>query len=124
MRSRKTMGKACAHFLFVSLLFTSWICLVPAQSGRTPREKTNKPGVPGTKRSTPKDAEATPNVSEIKEAGKSQIPLLVMLSRQRRLVMLPPSNEAHAERIAKSLGRDQRLSVKFEPQKIKVEDAQ
>jgi len=38
--------------------------------------------------------------------------------------MLPPSNQFYAEQIARSLGRQDRLTVKFEPQKVKVEDAQ
>jgi hypothetical protein len=38
--------------------------------------------------------------------------------------MLPPSNQFYAEQIARSLGKQDRLDVKFEPQKVKVEDAQ
>lgn len=113
MRRRKTMGRACTHLLLVSLLFAGCICVALAQSGRATREKINEPGIPGIE-----------TASSVKDASQSKIPLLIMLSRQRRLVMLPPSNEIHAERIARSLGRDARLSVRFDPQKIKLEEAQ
>jgi hypothetical protein len=112
------MGKTYAGLLFAALLFATCICLVTAQSGRAPREKTNNPGVTAT------DAKAPPDVTAVKDAGQPKIPLLVMLSRGRRLVMLPPTNEIQAERIARSLERDAHLSVRFDPRKIKLEDAQ
>ena len=118
------MPKRWAHLLLISLLFSDCICPVSAQSGRAPREKTKNPGAPGTKSSAAINDAATPNASAIKNAGQPQIPLLVMLSRGRRLVMLPPSNQMYADMIAKSLRRNDRLSVRFDPQKIKVEDAQ
>jgi hypothetical protein len=114
------MAKIWAQLLLISLLFAGCICQVAAQSGRVPREKPKNPGAPGTKSSAATNEDA----SAIQNAGPSQITLLVMLSRNRRLVMLPPSNQMYADRIAKSLGRNDRLSVRFDPQKIKVEDAQ
>ena len=114
------MGKNCPFLLLVSLLLLSCICL--AQSRRGPA-KTNNPKIDGRKTSSPID-EATADVASTNNPGRTKTPLLVALSRQRRLVMLPPSNEFYAEQIARSLGRQDRLTVKFEPQKIKVEDAQ
>lgn len=114
------MGKNCPILLLVSLLLLSCICL--AQSGRGPA-KTNNPKVDGPKTSSPID-EATANVASTNNPGPAKTPLLVALSRQRRLVMLPPSNQFYAEQIARSLGKEDRLTVKFEPQKVKVEDAQ
>jgi hypothetical protein len=118
------MGRNCAQLLFVSLLLSSCICLALAQSGRARREKTNNPTVPGTESSPAKDAGAAPSLHPGEKASQPQIPLLVMLSRPRRLVMLPSANQTYAERIVKSLGRDHKLSVSFDPQKIKLEDAQ
>jgi hypothetical protein len=114
------MGKNRPYLILISLLLLSGICL--AQSGRQPA-KTNNPKVAGPKTASPMD-EATADVPSTNNAGRPKIPLLVGLSRQRRLVMLPPANQLYAERIARSLGRQDRLSVKFEPQKLKVEDAQ
>jgi len=114
------MGKNCPILLLVSLLLLSCICL--AQSRRGPA-KTNNPKVDGPKTSSPTD-EATADLASTNNPGRAKIPLLVALSRQRRLVMLPPSNQFYAELIARSLGRQDRLTVKFEPQKVKVEDAQ
>jgi len=114
------MGKNCPILLLVSLLLLSCICL--AQSRRGPA-KTNNPKVDGPKTSSPID-EPTADVASTNNPGRTKTPLLVALSRQRRLVMLPPSNEFYAEQIARSLGRQDRLTVKFEPQKVKVEDAQ
>ena len=114
------MGKNRPYLILMSLLLLSCICL--AQSGRQPA-KTNNPKVNGPKTSSPID-EATAGVPSTNTAGRAKIPLLVALSRQRRLVMLPPSNQFYAEQIARSLGRQDRLTVKFEPQKVKVEDAQ
>ena len=114
------MGKNCSFLLLVSLLLLSCICL--AQSGRRPA-KTNNPKVDGPKTSSPID-EATADVASTNKPGRAKTPLLVALSRPRRLVMLPPSNEFYAEQIARSLGRRDRLTVKFEPQRVKVEDAQ
>jgi len=114
------MGRS-RHFLpLVSLLLLSFICL--AQSGRQP-PKTNKPkvGEPKTGSAIDEPSTVTPSTNQ---NGPAKIPLLVALSRQRRLVMLPPSNQFYAEQIARSLGRQDRLAVKFEPQKVKVEDAQ
>ena len=113
------MGKNRPYLILVSLLLLSCICL--AQSGRQPA-KTNNQKVAGPKTSSPTD-KATADVPST-NAGRTTIPLLVALSRQRRLVMLPPSNEFYAEQIARSLARQDRLTVKFEPQKVKVEDAQ
>ena len=113
------MGKNRPYLILVSLLLLSCICL--AQSGRQPAKTNQKVALPGT--SSPID-EATANGPSTKHAGRATIPLLVALSRQRRLVMLPPSNEFYAEQIARSLGKQDRLTVKFEPQKVKVEDAQ
>ena len=118
------MVRNCAPLLFVSLLLSGCICLTLAQSGRGRREKTDNPRVPGSEPPPAKDAESIPSIYPGKETGQPQIPLLVILSRPRRLVMLPPANQSYAERIAKSLGRDQKLSVSFDPQKIKLEDAQ
>ena len=118
------MVRNCAPLLFVSLLLSGCICLTLAQSGRARREKTDNARVPGSATSPAKDAESIPSVYPGKETGQPQIPLLVMLSRPRRLVMLPSANQTYAERIAKSLRRDQKLSVSFDPQKIKLEDAQ
>jgi len=114
------MGKNCPILLLVSLLLLSCICL--AQSRRGPA-KTNNPKVDGPKTSSPTD-EATADLASTNNPGRAKIPLLVALSRQRRLVMLPPSNQFYAEQIARNLGRQDRLTVKFEPQKVKVEDAQ
>ena len=114
------MGKNFSCLLLVSLLLLSYICL--AQSRRGPAQ-TNKPKVDGPKTSSPID-EATADVASTNNPGRAKTPLLVALSRPRRLVMLPPSNEFYAEQIARSLGRQDRLNVKFEPQKVKVEDAQ
>jgi len=114
------MGKKHPFLLPVSLLLLSCICL--AQSGRGPA-KTNNPKVDGRKTSSPID-KATTDVASTSNTGRAKTPLLVALSRQRRLVMLPPSNEFYAEQIAKSLGKQDRLTVEFEPQKVKVEDAQ
>jgi len=114
------MGKTRPYLILVSLLLLSCICL--AQSGRQPA-KTKNPKVAGPKTSSPTD-EATADVTSTNNAGRAKTPLLVALSRQRRLVMLPPSNQFYAEQIARSLGKQDRLTVKFEPQKVKVEDAQ
>jgi hypothetical protein len=113
------MGKNRPYLLLVSLLLLSCICL--AQSGRQPA-KTNNPKIAGPKKSPVE--EATADVPSTNNPGRAKIPLLVTLSRQRRLVMLPPSNQFYAEQIAKSLGRQDRLTVEFEPQKITLEDAQ
>ena len=118
------MAKAWANLLLISLLFSGCLCPVPAQSGRGTRTKTNDPGAPRTKSSAAIKDEATPNADAIKDAGQPPIPLLVMLSRNRRLVMLPDSNQNYAYRVVKSLQREDRLSPRFDPQKIKVEDAQ
>src|SRR5919205_3782568 len=99
------MGKKCRFLLLVSLLLLSCICL--AQSGRRPA-KTNNPKVDGPKTSSP---------ASTNNAGRAKISLVVALWRQRRLVMLPPSNQFYAEQIARSLGKQDRLTVKFEPQK-------
>ena len=114
------MGKNCQILLLVSLLLLSCICL--AQSRRGPA-KTNNPKVDGPKTSSPID-DATADVASTNNAGRAKTPLLVTLSRQRRLVMLPPSNQFYAEQIVRSLGKQDRLTVEFEPQKVKVEDAQ
>jgi len=114
------MGKNRPYLILMSLLLLSCICL--AQSGRQPA-KTNNPKVAGPKTSSPID-EATSGVPSTNNAGRAKIPLLVALSQQRRLVMLPPSNEFYAEQIARSLERQDRLTVEFAPQKVKVEDAQ
>jgi hypothetical protein len=114
------MRKNCPFLLLVSLLLFSCICL--AQSGRRSAE-TNNPKVDGRKTSSPTD-EPTADVASTNNAGRAKTQLLVALSRQRRLVMLPPSNEFYAGQIAKSLGRQDQLTVKFEPQKVKIEDAQ
>ena len=114
------MNKNSPFLLLVSLLLLSCICL--GQSGRGPA-KTNNPKVDGPKTSSPID-KATTDVASTNNPGRAKIPLLVALSRPRRLVMLPPSNEFYAELIARSLGRQDRLTVTFEPQKVKVEDAQ
>jgi hypothetical protein len=113
------MGKNRPYLILISLLLLSCICL--AQSGRQPA-KTNNPKVVGPKTSSPID-EATADVPSTNNAGRAKIPLLVALSQQRRLVMLPPSNQFYAEQIARSLGRQDRLTVEFKPQKVKVEDA-
>ncbi len=114
------MGKNCPFLLLVSLLLLSCICV--GQSGRGPA-KTNNPKVDGPKTSSPID-EATAEVAATNKPGRAKIPLLVALSRPRRLVMLPPSNQFYAEKIARSLGKQDRLTVTFEPQKVKVEAAQ
>ena len=114
------MGRNCPFLLLVSLLLLSCICL--AQSRRGPA-KTNNPKVDAPKTSSPIDA-VTADVASTNNAGRAKTPLLVALSRPRRLVMLPPSNQFYAEQIARSLGRQDRLTVTFEPQKVKVEDAQ
>ena len=106
--------------LLVSLLLLSCICL--AQSRRGPA-KTNNPKVDGRKTSSPID-EATADVASTNNPGRTKTPLLVALSRPRRLVMLPDSNEFYAGQIARSLAKQDQLTVTFEPQKIKVEDAQ
>ena len=114
------MGKNRPYLILVSLLLLSCICL--AQSGRQPA-KTNKPKVAGPKTSS-QIGEATADVPSTNNDGRAKIPLLVALSRPRRLVMLPPSNQFYAEQIARRLGKQDRLTVEFEPQKVKVEDAQ
>lgn len=114
------MGKNCPFLLLVSLLLFSCICL--AQSRRAPA-KTNNPKVDGPTTPSPID-KATADVAATNNPGRAKTPLLVALSRPRRLVMLPPSNRFYAEQIARSLARQDRLTVKFEPQKVKVEDAQ
>ncbi|HKE57343.1 MAG TPA: hypothetical protein VKB46_11595 [Pyrinomonadaceae bacterium] len=113
------MGKNRPYLILVSLLLLSCICL--AQSGRQPA-KTNNPKVAEQKTSSPMD-EATADVPSTNNAGRTKIPLLVALSQQRRLVMLPPSNLFYAEQIASSLRRQDRLTVEFQPRKVKVEDA-
>src|ERR1051325_2715308 len=110
------MGKNGPFLLLVSLLLLSCICL--AQSRRGPA-KTNNPKVDARKTD-----EATADVTSTNNAGHAKTQLLVALSRPRRLVMLPPSNQFYAEQIARSLERQDRLTVEFEPQKVKVEDAQ
>jgi hypothetical protein len=114
------MGKNCPFLLLVLLLLLSCICL--AQSRRGPA-KANNPKVDRPTTSSPMD-QATDDVSSTNNRGRAKTPLLVALSRPRRLVMLPPSNQFYAEQIARSLARHDRLTVKFEPQKVKVEDAQ
>lgn len=114
------MGKNCPFLLLVSLLLLSCICLAQSRRGPT---KTNNPKVDGPTTPSPVD-EATAGVAATKNPGRAKTPLLVALSRPRRLVMLPPSNEFYAEQIARSLARQDRLTVKFVPQKVKVEDAQ
>ncbi len=114
------MRKNYPFLLLVSLLLLS--CISLAQSGRGPA-KTNNPKVDAPTTPSPVD-EASTGVAATRNPGRSKTPLLVALSRPRRLVMLPPSNEFYAEQIARSLARQDRLSVKFEPQKVKVEDAQ
>src|SRR5262245_20831546 len=101
------MGKNRPHLILVSLLSLSCICL--AQSGRQPA-RTNNPTVTGPKTSSPID-EGTAAVPSTNNAGRKKIPLLVALSHQRRLVMLPPSNEFYAKQIARSLERQDRLTV-------------
>jgi len=86
------MGKNCPFLLLVSLLLLSSICL--GQSGRG-RAKTNNPQIDGPKTSSPID-EATADVSSTNNPARAKIPVLVALSRPRRLVMLPPSNEFYA----------------------------
>jgi hypothetical protein len=112
------MSKNRPYLILVSLLLLSCICL--AQSGRQ-SAKTKNPKVAGQKPSSP-IVEATADVPST-NAGRAKIPLLVALSRPRRLVMLPPSNQFYAEQIARSLGKQDRLTVEFEPQRVKVEDA-
>ena len=114
------MGKNRPYLILVSLLLLSCFCL--AQSGRQ-SAKTNNPKVAGPK-TTSQIGESTADVPSTNNAGRPKIPLLVALSRPRRLVMLPPSNQFYAEQIAKGLGKQDRLTVEFEPQKVKVEDAQ
>ena len=114
------MGKNCPFLLLVSLLLLSCICL--AQSRRGPA-KTKNPKADGATTPSPID-EATADVAATNNPGRAKTPLLVVLSRPRRLVMLPRSNMFYAEQIARSLARQDRLTVKFEPQKVKVEDAQ
>ena len=114
------MGKNCLFLLLVPLMLLSCICL--AQSGRAPA-KTNNPKVDGPKTASPTDG-ATADVAATNNRGRAKTPLLVALSRPRRLVMLPRSNWFYAEQIARSLAKQDRLAVEFEPQKVKVEDAQ
>jgi len=114
------MGKSFPFLLPVSVLLLSCICL--AQSRRGPA-KTNNPKVDGPRTSSPIDA-VTADVASTNNPGRAKTPLLVALSRPRRLVMLPASNEFYAGQIARSLGKQDQLTVTFEPQKIKVEDAQ
>ena len=109
------MGKSIPFLLLVSLLLLSCICL--AQSGRG-RAKTNSPKVDAPPKTS------SPDVTSTNNPGRSKTPLLVALARPRRLVMLPASNEFYAGQIARSLAKQDRLTVTFEPQKIKVEDAQ
>ncbi len=104
------MGKNRPYLLLIALLFLSCTCL--AQSGRQlPKTKTSIDEVS-------KDAVST------NKTAPSKIPLLVALSRQRRLVMLPPANQFYAEQIVKRLEMQDRLTVLFDPQNVKVEDAQ
>jgi hypothetical protein len=114
------MGKNRTYLLLASLLLLSCICL--AQSGRQ-LPKTNNPKVPGPKTGS-SIGEASKDVSSTNRTGPAKISLLVALSRQRRLVMLPPSNQFYAEQIVRSLRTHDRLTVEFDPQKVKVEDAQ
>jgi hypothetical protein len=114
------MGKNCPFLLLVSLLLLSCICL--AQSRRGPAKRDN-PKVDGPTTPSPKD-KAQADVAPTNNPGRAKTPLLVALSRPRRLVMLSRSNMFYAEQIARSLARQDRLTVNFEPQKVKVEDAQ
>ena len=114
------MGKSIPFLLLVSLLLLSCICL--AQSGRG-RAKTNNPKVDAPRTSSPIDP-VTADAASTNKPGRAKTPLLVALSRPRHLVMLPASNEFYAGQIARSLGKQDQLTVTFEPQKIKVEDAQ
>src|SRR5262245_29711881 len=113
------MVKTRPYLLLISLLLLSCICL--AQSRRQP-PKTNNPKVAGPTSS--ETNKASTEVSATNKTGLAKIPLLIALSRQRRLVMLPPSNEFYAKQIVKSLGTEDRLTVEFDPRKVKVEDAQ
>src|SRR6185369_15253873 len=113
------MGKSFPFLLPVSVLLLSCICL--AQSRRGPA-KTNNPKVDGPRTSSPID-KVTADVASTNNPGRAKTPLLVALSRPRRLVMLPASNEFYAGQIARSLAKQDQLTVTFEPQKIKVEDA-
>lgn len=110
MRKRRveTLSKNRFYLLLVILLFLSCICL--AQSGRQ-LPKTTNPKVAGPQTKSTID-------------GQAKIPLWVALSRQRRLVMLPQSNQFYAEQIVKSLKMVDGLTIEFDPQKLKVEDAQ
>ena len=114
------MGKNCPFLLLVSLLLLSCICL--AQSRRGPA-KTNNPKVDSPTTPSPID-EATADVVATNNPGRTKTPLLVALSRPRRLVMPSRSNTFYAEQIARCLARQDGLTVKFEPLKVKVEDAQ
>ena len=101
------MGKNCPFLLLVLLLLLSCICL--AQSRRGPA-KANNPKVDRPTTSSPMD-QATDDVSSTNNRGRAKTPLLVALSRPRRLVMLPPSNQFYAEQIARSLARHDRLAI-------------
>lgn len=113
------MGKNRPYLLLVLLLLLSCICL--AQSGRQPA-KTGNPKVDGPEMGSSID-QASMDAST-NRTGLVKISLLVALSRQRRLVMLPDANQFYAEQIVKSLGTQDRLTVEFDPQKVRVEDAQ
>jgi hypothetical protein len=114
------MSKSRPCLLIVSLLLLSFIGL--AQSGRQ-APKSNKPKAAGPKTGSSIDKASTDSPVTNK-TGSAKTPLLVALWRQRRLVMLPPSNQFYAEQIVNSLRKQDRLTVEFDPQKVKVEDAQ
>lgn len=108
------MAKYRPYSLLVSLLLLS--CIGLGQSGRQP---------PKTDNSKVKTSSTIDGVSTEGPVNKPvKIPLWVALSRQRRLVMLPPANQFYAELIVRSLETEDRLTIDFDPRKLKLEDAQ
>lgn len=109
------MAKYRPFLILVSLLLLS--CIGLAQSGRQPPKTDNS------------KVKSSSSIDGVREEAPSinqpvKIPLWVALSRQRRLVMLPPSNQLYAERIVRSLETEDRLTIDFDPRKLKLEDAQ
>ena len=118
------MNKAFIRLLLLGIL--SFICFFPvqAQSGRVRVDKNPKPKVDVPEQSSSVSEKETSNSGFINNDREQKIPLLVMLSRQRRAAMLPASNQRFAERVSKSLQSNDRLAVTFRSEKIKREDAQ
>lgn len=108
---REQSIKNRSYLIPVSVMLLSCLCL--GQSGRQPAKTTTTEG-----------PTSSPNGPTTSNAARAKTRLWVALSRPRRLVMLPDSNQFYAAQIARSLASEARLDVEFDPHKVKVEDAQ